>query len=98
MVAQKVVVKCDGCVKTQTLRPSKIEPCDGYCCTSEHGPKTRQRPGLMRQQIINAAGGFWGWRDVVPTQQDMDAVARARAIGALGQAKLVVDEAAGDDR
>ncbi|MET8836579.1 hypothetical protein ABZV78_22035 [Micromonospora sp. NPDC004540] len=95
MAARKVVVRCTGCAKTQTLRPSRIEPCDGYYCTPEHGPKDDQPPGLVREQIIHAAGGFWGWRDVVPSQEDMDAIARARAIMALGQAKQIVDEAVG---
>ena len=95
MAAGKVVVGCNGCAKTQTLRLSEIEPCDGYYCTPEHGPKDDQPPGLVREQVINAAGGSWGWRDVVPAREDMGAIARARAVMALGQVRQIVDEAVG---
>ena len=96
MAAQKIVVTCGGCAKTQAARPSTIEPCDGYYCMPECGPKGRQPPGLLREYLVNAVGGFWGWRDVAATLQARDGIARARAILALGQAKLIVDVAAGD--
>ena len=51
---------------------------------------------MLREYLVNAAGGFWGWRDVAATLQARDGIARARAILALGQAKLIVDVAAGD--
>lgn len=96
MAAQQIVVTCGGCSKTQAVRPSTIEPCDGYYCRPEHEPKQRQPPGLLHEHVINAAGGFWGWRHVAATPQARDGIAAARAILAFGQAKLIVDAAAGD--
>ncbi|MEV6867696.1 hypothetical protein AB0M44_42755 [Streptosporangium subroseum] len=92
--AVKVTVRCHRCDKTQTLRPSKIERCDGYACTREHGPQEEQAPGLAREIVYNAAGGFWGWRDVIATEEVAQAVRRAREIAVLGVAEMVVHDAA----
>ncbi|MBB4944419.1 hypothetical protein FHR32_008825 [Streptosporangium album] len=92
--AVKVTVQCHGCDKTQTLRPSKIERCDAYACTWEHGPREELAPGLVREIVYNAAGGFWGWRDVLATEEDAQAVRRAREIAVLGVAESVVHDAA----
>jgi hypothetical protein len=90
--APKVTVQCHECEKTQTLRPSTIERCDGYACAWDHGPQERQAPGLVREIVDNAAGGFWGWRDVIPTDEVAQAVRRAREIAVLGAAQRAVSE------
>ncbi len=94
--ARKVAIACAGCSKTQTLRPGKVEPCDGYCCNWDHGPNHVQAPGLIRRWVYNAAGGFYGWQDAPPTDDEIAGVRRAREIIVLGQTKLILDNAAGD--
>ncbi len=92
--ATKLIVRCHRCEKTQTLRPSKLQPCDGYACRWEHGPREPQAPGLVREVVLNAAGGFYGWRDVIPTREVAQAVRRAREIAVIGAAEIAVRDAA----
>jgi hypothetical protein len=44
----------------------------------------------VRETIFNAAGGFYGWRDVIPTQEVARAVRRAREIAVIGAAEVAV--------
>lgn len=62
-VARRVTVTCHGCGRTETVRASRLQPCDGYCCVWWHGPDTHPAPGLSRDWVVNAARGFDGWRD-----------------------------------
>ena len=93
--SRKVTIRCAGCAKTQTLRPGRVEPCEGYCCCWDHGPRQAQAPGLIRRWVSNAAGGFYGWQDALPSAEEINGVRRAREILVLGQAQAIVDDAAG---
>ncbi len=92
-MTRKVTIKCAGCGKTQTSRPEKVERCDGCCWRWNHGPGEPQAPGLIRRWVYNAAGGFCGWHDALPSDEEADGVRRAREILVLGQAKMIVDDA-----
>ncbi|MGN9777372.1 hypothetical protein ACTMS0_16640 [Micromonospora sp. H33] len=93
MTPRKIVVSCDRCFRTQTMRPGRVESCDGYFCVTGHGPSGGPPPGLVRELVINAAGGFWGWRDVLPSHEAMSGILRAREILAIGQAQRIIEDA-----
>lgn len=91
---QKVTISCAGCGRTQILRKSKIIPCDGYTCSlgsCKLNPdfKIPQIPdGYICEEIINAAGGFDGWKIHVANEEDLQSVERAKAIRDQGIKQL----------
>ncbi|GAA0953216.1 hypothetical protein GCM10009550_34890 [Actinocorallia libanotica] len=86
---ERVVVVCGhpGCGKSQTVRRSRVTKCDGYMCKRDHGPGDRPPPGMVREVVWQAAGGFDGWRDIVLDAVQRAAFARAErlALFALAQ-------------
>jgi hypothetical protein len=60
VVATRITIVCggDGCEKSQTLRRSRVVACDGYMCRMDHGPRDKSAPGLVREIVMHAAGGF----------------------------------------
>lgn len=76
----------------QRLRRSKLIPCDGYMCRREHGPAEHPPPGLVREIVLYAAGGFEGWRDVVPDEESLASVAKARRLALFGLAQAIPAE------
>ncbi len=91
---QKVTISCDGCGRTQTLHQSKITPCDGYTCSlgsCKLNPKFKlpETPdGYICEEIMNAAGGFAGWKFRKPTTDELQSVERAKAIRNTGIKQL----------
>jgi len=91
---QKVTISCAGCGRTQTLRKSKIMPCDGYTCSlgsCKLNPnfKLPETPdGYICEEIMNAAGGFDGWKFRKPTADELQSVERAKAIRDAGVKQL----------
>jgi hypothetical protein len=91
---QLIIVSCAGCGRTQTLRKSKIIPCDGYICSlrgCKLNPdfKLPERPtGYICHCIINAAGGFNGWKICKATKDEMQSIERAKAIRDEGMRQL----------
>ncbi len=90
-LVEYVTIRCShvGCDKTQRLRRSRLITCDGYACNWEHGPRKRQAPGLMREMVMNAAGGFIGWRDVAPDHEQSSAFDRAQCLKSFATATVV---------
>lgn len=59
---EKVTIRCVGCDNTQTLRPQRVEKCDGYYCgRCDFKPPTPPE-GFVVHIVVQAAGGFWGYR------------------------------------
>lgn len=89
--AQRVTIVCGftGCQKTQTLRQSRLNVCDGYYCRWDHAPDDSPTPGLARETVGNAAGSFTGWREV-PIDDELHAsLSRARRIALFGAASTI---------
>ena len=87
-MSEKVTIKCQGCEKTQTLRPRKVQQCDGYYCgrcsfTSPAAPQ-----GCVKEIVFCAAGGFWGYRIVLASPEDVAAHERAKDILQRGLRRL----------
>lgn len=88
-----VEIACAGCGRTQRVRRSKVVSCDAYICalgSCKQNPsfKTRAPPdGYVCEHVLNAAGGFSGYRLRIATPEQARAVARAKAIrdAAVGQ-------------
>ncbi len=92
--AAMVTIECGhpGCEKSQTLRRSRVTRCDGYMCRHEHGPGEGPPPGLVREIVPAAAGGFTGWRDIVVDEEGRASLERARHLALLGLAQTVPQE------
>lgn len=86
-----ITITCghSGCGRTQRLRRKKLIPCDGYMCRRDHGAVNDPPPGLVREIVVQAAGGFDGWRDVVPDEELLAAMARARRLALYGLAQTI---------
>ena len=87
-MSEKFTIKCAGCAKTQTLRPRKVERCDGYYCG-----RCDFRPPLAPEGQISiitngAAGGFWGYRHGTPDSAMLAALGRARVLRDAGLKRL----------
>ena len=87
-----VEIACAGCGRVQRVRKSKVVPCDAYTCAlgscnRNPGFKTPAPPeGYVCEHVLNAAGGFSGYRLRIATAEEERSVARARAIrDAAGQ-------------
>jgi hypothetical protein len=82
-----------GCQKTQQARPSRITKCDGYACCAEHLPhndgSTAPPPGFVRETVLNAAGGFWGWRDAPLPPGGHASLDRAGRLALFGLAQTI---------
>ncbi len=79
-MAEKVTIKCVGCDKTQTLRPRKVEKCNGYYCgRCEFRPPTPTE-GDVVQFVLQAAGGFWDYRLQTADPEAHEAIRRARTL------------------
>ncbi|GGB79735.1 hypothetical protein IHN32_04015 [Deinococcus sp. 14RED07] len=87
-MSEKVTIKCAGCAKTQTLRPRKVERCDGYYC-GRCDFKTPPAPEGQVSIIVNgAAGGFWGYRFETPDEDTLAALGRARVLRGAGLKRI----------
>src|SRR5580658_10234037 len=80
-------VACAGCGRTQRLRKRRIIPCDGYTCAGwghcKLNPSFSLPPvpeGCVREMVSNAAGAFEGYRTRFATQEQSEAIARARRL------------------
>ncbi|MFD6419698.1 hypothetical protein [Streptomyces sp. NPDC060194] len=60
----RVVCEHAGCGKSQTVRRSRLTGCAGYACHPAHLSRSGPAPGTVREEVMHAAGGFWGRRDV----------------------------------
>ena len=90
-----ITITCDGCLREQKIRKSKLELCDGYTCALGRCNKNpgfkipKQLPeGYVCQLILNAAGGFSGYRIQVASPEEVRSVARAIAIRDAGIAAI----------
>ncbi len=80
----RTTVVCVSCHATNTVRTARVIPCGYYAC----GPCERlgrvqhaaRRDGEILLVTINAAGGFWGYTVRTATQEESDAVARAKGL------------------
>lgn len=87
-MSEKVTIKCAGCDKSQTLRPRKIERCDGYYC-GKCGFRAPTPPdGYVVITTMNAAGGFRGYRLQEADPETQAALQRARAVRDAGLKRL----------
>ncbi|MFC7217583.1 hypothetical protein ACFQLX_05250 [Streptomyces polyrhachis] len=84
-----VVIVCagEGCGKVQRVRRSRVLLCDGYACCAEHVPGEGVPPGRERRFVVNAAGGFTGWRDVAVDEGRRAEAQRAHRLALLGLAQ-----------
>lgn len=87
-MSEKVTINCAGCDKTQTLRPRKVERCDGYYCGACSFRAPTPPDGYVVHIISNAAGGFWGYRMQVADPETQAALQRARALRDAGLKRL----------
>ena len=89
-----ITVSCDGCLREQKIRKSKLELCDGYTCAfgrcnKNPGFKIPELPeGYVCQLILNVAGGFCGYKIKIASPEEAQSVARAIAIRDAGIAVL----------
>jgi hypothetical protein len=86
-MAEKITIACAGCGRTQQLRPSKLLNCDYYTCGTSSPCKANPdwkhpaRPeGFIMRIHMNAAGAFTGYQIMPATEEELAAIARARAI------------------
>jgi hypothetical protein len=83
-----VEIRCQGCGRTQHVR--RLEVCDGYTCSlgsCRLNPDFKipeHQEGFICELVMCAAGGFSGYRIRVASDEDLQAVARARAIRDAG--------------
>ncbi len=91
---QPIKVACAGCGRTQSVRKSKVTPCEGYtcgldCCKLNPDFKLPETPsGYIRQTIFGAAGSFFGWKFCVPTNEELQGMEGAKAIRDAGIRQL----------
>jgi hypothetical protein len=81
-MSEKVTIRCSGCDKTQTLRPRKVEKCDGYYCGRCDFKPPAPPEGYVVYTIVQAAGGFWGYRMQIADLETQVALRRARILRA----------------
>lgn len=87
-MSEKVTTKCAGCAKTQTLRPRKVERCDGYYCGRCEFSPPRPPEGRVTVIVGGAAGGFWGYRHETPDSEMLAALGRARVLRDAGLKRI----------
>ncbi|MGD1804478.1 hypothetical protein ACP6PL_03410 [Dapis sp. BLCC M126] len=86
---EKVTVSCPGCGRTQTLRKSKVVPCNYYTCS--HSCKANpdwQHPDKPNRFVhvyhMNAAGAFTGHKFRPATEEEEEPINRAKLILSAG--------------
>lgn len=83
-------VYCDGgCGKTQSVRPRHVRPATWYVCGQVceiRLPPKDQR--LVRIIEYNAAGGFTGVTDRIPTIEERKSVERAGALRDIARIEI----------
>lgn len=79
-MSEKVTIRCAGCAKTQTLRPRKVEKCDGYYCGRCDFRPPLAPEGQVNIITIGAAGGFCGYHHETPDSEMLAALGRARVL------------------
>jgi hypothetical protein len=83
-----------GCGRAAYIRPNKVEPCEGYLCNLGRCSFNADfkipppPPGHHLCTLMNAAGGFSGWRYELDTSEHEAAVERAKDILARGLEQL----------
>lgn len=87
-MSEKVTIKCAGCAKTQTLRPRKVEKCDGYYCGRCDFRPPLAPEGQLSIITNGAAGGFWGDRHETPDAEMLAALERARVLRPAGLKRM----------
>ena len=81
-------IRCQGCGRAQHVR--RLQVCDGYTCSlgsCRLNPEFKipeHQEGFICELVMNAAGGFSGYRIRVASEEDLQSVARARAIRDAG--------------
>ncbi len=84
----KVTIKCQGCEKTHTLRPRKVQKCDGYYCGTCGFSHPTAPQGHVTEILFQAAGNFWGYRIILATPDHIAAQQRAKDILQRGLQRL----------
>jgi hypothetical protein len=87
-MSENVTIKCTGCAKTQTLRPWKVEKCDGYDCGRCNFRPPLAPEGQVSSITNGAAGGFWGQRHETPDSELLAALGRARVLRHAGLKRI----------
>lgn len=88
-----IEIVCAGCGRSQRVSESKVVVCDAYTCAlgsctqNPHFAPPQPPNGYVCEHILNAAGGFSGYRLRIATSEQMQAIDRAKAIrdAAFGQ-------------
>ena len=87
-----IEIRCQGCGRTQRTR--HVQVCDGYTCSlgsCRINPDFKipeHQEGFVCELVLNAAGGFSGYRIRVASEDDLRSIARARAIRDAGTGML----------
>ncbi|OZH53997.1 hypothetical protein AFK68_13830 [Hydrocoleum sp. CS-953] len=87
--AERVTVSCPGCGRTQTVRKSKVVPCNYYTCSRsckanpewQHPAKPK---GFVHVQHMYAAGAFTGHEFRPATEEEQESINRAKLIFSAG--------------
>lgn len=87
-MSEKVTIRCAGCAKTQTLRPQKVERCDGYSCGGCDFSPPHPPEGQITVMVSGAAGGFRGYRHEIPDAERLAALGRARVVRDAGLERI----------
>lgn len=85
---EKVSIACPGCGRTQILRPSKVEPCDGYYCGGCDFSPPRPPEGYGLRYMFEAAGGFRGYSLFLLSDEDKQHLERAKGLLEAGTKRL----------
>jgi hypothetical protein len=91
-----VEVACAGCGRTVNIRASKIEPCDIYYCQGswkgcKRNPEHRlpEVPdGYVGIRTMNACGSLDGYTVRLASLEELESIARAKAIRDAGIAAI----------
>ena len=91
---EKIEIACQGCGRTQTVRKSKLVPCDYYTCSFDckANPDWAHpyRPeGFVRVAHMHAAGAFYGHEIRPATEDEKASIDRAEAIRSAGLRQLL---------
>lgn len=91
--AEKVTICCPGCGRTQTLRKSKLIPCDYYTCSGDCKANPNWKHPVLAKGFIHvhhmyAAGAFTGHEFRPATQEEQESVNRAKLILIAGLRQL----------
>jgi len=90
----KIEVACAGCGRTQSVRISKIQTCEGYTCSlgsCKLNPKFNHPvapSGYICEIVFQAAGSFSGWKIRPATEEEMVGMERAKAIRDAGMNQI----------